>query len=123
VIESQPNLEYLKDEKLRTDLVSEYERLQPLPGSVLVSSGSLIRNGSGYIGYGFSTELSDVDIFRHYDKQLKANGWILQKEEVYEVNKRGADYAKGEYIAKIGYGYEKEERGGIRFVINIIKPV
>jgi hypothetical protein len=121
VIESQPNLEYLKDEKLRTDLLSEYERLQSLPGSVLVSSGSLIRNGSGYISYGFSTELSDADIFRHYDEQFKANGWIFQKDEINEINKRGVVYAKGEYIAKIGC-FEKNEKGGARFIINIIKP-
>lgn len=118
VIESQPNLEYLKDEKLRTDLISEYERLQPLPGSVLVSSSSLIRSGRGMISYGFSTELSDANIFTYYDKQLKANGWIPQKDEVNEINKRLAVYAKGEYIAKIGC-FEKKEKGGIRVLIYI----
>jgi len=116
----EPNPEYLKADKLQSDLISEYERLQPLPGAVLISSSRIVRSGkSGIIGYGYSTELSDLDILSYYDKQFKANGWIFQK---VELNTEGTVYAKGEYIAKIGC-FNKKEKGVVRFIINIIKPV
>jgi hypothetical protein len=117
-----------RDEKVRIELISEYERLRPLPGAVLVTSSRIIRNGSGVIAYGFSTELNDAEVLAYYDKQLKDNGWTYQNDEAVKYMKfnnhdKIVVYAKGEYFVKIGYGYQENERGKIRFTLSIDKPV
>lgn len=117
-----------RDEKIRTELISEFERLQPLPGAVLVTSSTLIRSGSGFIFFGFSTELNDATILKYYDKQLKDNGWTFLNDEAiknwgFDTKERNAVYTNGKYNAYIGYGYDENRRGKIRFSIMIDKPV
>lgn len=117
-----------RDERIRTELIHEYEQLQPLPGATLVHSDRIIRNGSGVIGYGFSTELDDAVVLAYYDKQLKDSGWTFQKDEAvkymgFNTHERVAIYTKNEYVANVGYNYEENERGEIRFTLSLEKPV
>ena len=117
-----------KDEAIRNALVNEYEKINHLPGVTLVDSKRLIRNGSGFVGYGFSTITSNEEILEFYGSQLKENGWVFEKEE--EVKYAGSEsyvrravYKKEDYVAYIGYGYNQKEWGNIRFSITFEKPV
>lgn len=118
----QPNQKVVK---LEAELVGEYERLQTLPGAILVTSDQVFRNGSGIIAYDFTTELNDIDVLAYYDKQLKDNGWTFQKDEAIKDQDfdRVAKYQKGELIVEICYGYKENNRRKIKFSLHVSKPV
>ncbi len=120
---SEPNP---RDVAVQKTLLSEFERLKPLPGAILSGPDQIIREGRGIIALGFFSEMDDADVLAHYDIQFKDNGWSFQEDEAvkylgFDTGERSVIYTKNQYLAVIDYHYKDEKSGKNRFKLSIIK--
>lgn len=106
----------------RIFLERELNRIQPIPGAEFTAQENFLRYGKGFVAYSYYYSGHYRDVLRHYDVQLKNNGW--QYEKVVPGRYMGTDtgerfvrYKKGEYVIAVKY-WVKEENNIALIVYN-----
>ena len=110
--------------RIRKELISEFDKIQPLPGSERVQYNSLFKIGNGAVSGEYRSSSPYEEIRSRYDAELARAGWKFEREEAVifdEVDYGGkqAFYCKGLYTATLQYAGRQEEFFGWRYTFGL----
>ena len=100
----------------QAELEVEFKEIVPLPNVRLVDYNSSQKITQALVSAKYTTSTNPADIFKHYDEQLKQQGWQFQGTTAVtdwdrDLGGKAADYCKGDYGAELQYAGEKANYG------------
>jgi len=105
-----------KAEKAQAELEIEFKSIAPLTNATLVDYNSSRKTSQALVDATYLTAIKPLDIFNHYDEQLRNNGWQSygtsgMTDWGRDLGGKSAYYCKGEYYAQLQYAGEQANYG------------
>jgi hypothetical protein len=109
----KPYIFTVEEVTAKVDLENEMQMLKHIPEANYGRIDSFYKNHTyRKVSVTFDTNLDFSQVHSHYDKQLKALGWIENPGSFHPLGKT-VDYKKGNYTAQIGH--ESGDQYSLRF--------
>jgi hypothetical protein len=110
------------DQETKVRLLGELEKIQPLPGADFAGVGDAVKAGKGAVLKEYLTDAAGAAVYKHYDAQLRSNGWQYDKAGNVEylgtdIGRRVFHYKKGEYTASLAY--QGADKGKTSFSLKV----
>lgn len=105
-----------KAEQIKNELETEFNLIEILPRSSLVSHDASSKPGIAIVGTSYSTDVNYQSIRAYYDVEMSKHGWEFHDEEQLGGGKGNfggltVHYCKREYTATLYYAGEKATSG------------
>lgn len=95
-------------EDIKEQLEIEFKQIKQFPSAILSSYRAHSRPENVLVGGKYNTESPYAEIKKHYDTELRNNGWTFSKEEAVkgwgkDLGGKAIEYCKEKYAASIQY--------------------